>query len=530
MNDCSALVHLAPIGALALLVAAGCTGSGTAGRAAASGDELLLTSSLSGEQCRIRNTSVSTGARRLEEFEIGCAGWEEPSGFIWRMPQIGQANLAEMLTDDDLPLWQIRAVSCGALEEAGGGAAPTLVRRCSSEEGWPYLLTGAEDPAKGWTYLGWGLPHVAPVFERFVAVQGGRADPVALRRGGTRSQLVLLAEQQVTLEGGQLSLSDVHDHADFTRLGNLYNQVGDFAGAEMAHRQALQIQERFLGKDHPALGITMAAIALNMSNLGAERDAGRLFERAEGLVMRSAPDHYPRYLAYRSLYAAKYESAARGLDYIRQARDLRLRMFGQESPEVAYGYYLEGGLLDHVGQHQAAIDTFGDALQIFRQVRDPIWSAFTYEWLADSHRKLGDYQTAEDYARRASATAERLFGDGVRLAQALTKLGAIQRDAGRIDEALVTFERAIVTVVGDRVAAQHLEVADVAPYLDLLLQQAERRPEQARGLLAKAVVAAQAPRERTTGRAIALMAARLAESDPAIGELARELQDTSAAL
>ena len=97
---------------------------------------LLLTSSLSGEQCRIRNTSVATGARRLEEFEIGCAGWEEPSGFIWRMPQIGRANLAEMLTDDDLPLWQIRAVSCGALEDAGGGAAPTLVRRCSSEEGW----------------------------------------------------------------------------------------------------------------------------------------------------------------------------------------------------------------------------------------------------------------------------------------------------------------------------------------------------------------------------------------------------------
>ena len=82
MNDCSALVHLTPIGALALLLAAGCTASGTAGRAAGSGDELLLTSSLSGEQCRIRNTSVATGARRLEQFEIGCAGWEEPSGFI----------------------------------------------------------------------------------------------------------------------------------------------------------------------------------------------------------------------------------------------------------------------------------------------------------------------------------------------------------------------------------------------------------------------------------------------------------------
>jgi hypothetical protein len=240
------------------------------------GDELLVANSLSGEECRIRSTFASTSTDRLEQFDINSAGWQEPSGFVWRMPQVGQSNLAAMLVDEDLPLWQIKAISCGDLERAGGrGDAPTLVRRCTSEEGWPYLLLGVEDPDLRRTYVGWGLPHLAPVFEQFVAIEGGRADPAAVDRGGTRSQLILLAERAVASEGGQLTLSDVHDHADFTRLGNLYNQVGDFAAAEMAHRRALEIRERFLGKDHPALGITMAAIALNMSNLGAGREARR---------------------------------------------------------------------------------------------------------------------------------------------------------------------------------------------------------------------------------------------------------------
>ncbi len=531
MDDARAWLGLAPIGALAVVLTSGCTSDGSAGPGARVGDELLLTNSLSGEECRVRNTPASPGATQLERFEINCAGWQEPSGFVWRMPEVGKTNLSAMLVDKDLPLWQINAVACGDLEAAGdSGDAPTLIRRCTSAEGWPYFLIGAEDPDNHWSYVGWGLPHVAPVFERFVAIEGGRGDPVALRRGGTRSELVLLAEQEVSSAKGDLSLSDIHDYADFTRLGNLYNQIGDFAGAESAHRRALQIQERFLGPNHPALGITMAAIALNMSNLGASEDARRLFDRAEPLVRQSSVDHRSRYLAYRGLFAAKYESPERGLEYVRQARTLRLQRFGQESPEVAYSYFLEGTLLDQVGQHQAAVDTFGQALPIFRQVRDPIWSAFTYEWLADSYRKLGKYQTAEDYAQRAIKTIGVVFGDGVRLAQALTKLGEVQRDAGRTGDALATFERAVSIAVRDQVASQYLEIADVTPDLDLLLQEAQRRPDAAQNLLAKALIAAQAPKDRTTSKAIQLMAARLAERDPAIRLLARELQDKRAAL
>ena len=398
-----------------------------------------------------------------------------------------------------------------------------LICRCKADEGWPYILIGLEQPDRGETYLAWGLPHLAGTFEQFVLLQtGGGAQ---WKKAGSRSQLLLLAEREINLRGNQLTLDNIQDYKQFTKLGTLYNHAGDFASAEAAHRRALEIQERFLDKDDPALGVTMAAIALNMSNQGDKEGARQVFDRADRLARQSSSDQYSRYLAYRSLYAAKYDSSAAGLQYIRQARDLRLQVFGPGSGEVGYGYFLEGDILDKAGNHEAAIDTFNEALQNFRRQSDPIWTAFAQEWLADLHRKLGNYDTAEEHAARAAETVQLVFGEGVRLGQALSKLGSIQRDAGHTSQAMATFERAMETALRDPEVARHLQIDDVAPYLDLLLSEAERQPAVANVLLAKAVISSQIPKDPTTGKVVRLMAARLAESDPAVRELARRQQD-----
>ena len=218
---------------------------------------------------------------------------------------------------------------------------------------------------------------------------------------------------------------------------------------------------------------------------------------------------------------ARYGDLLEGLDNLEQSIELRLEQFGPESPHTAYGYYLEGGVLDRADQHSAAADRFEIALQIFEDHPDPVWTGFTLEWLSETHRKLGNYDQAREHGRRAVELAELTFGSGVRLSHALSKLALIERDAGRIDEALTTFERATQVAVANRVAARYLKAADVTPYLALLLEQAERQPATAAELHRKAFLAAQAPQNRTTGRAVGLMAARLAENDPAIREVVR---------
>ena len=513
--------------ALALLTACQSTPeTGANPLAAGVGDELLVTSSASGDECRIRMTGQMPGDVQVEQFDIHCKGWQEPSGLIWRMPLIDKPQLTQMLLDDKLPLWQMTKATCDPVQETTiAGRIPALIRPCKSDEGWPYLLIGLEHTTRGETYLAWGLPHLAGTFEQFVLLQIGEGSDAQWRKAGSRSQLLLLAQQEINFRGNQLTLANVQDYKQFTRLGTLYNHAGDFASAEAAHRRALEIQERFLGKEDPALGVTIAAIALNMSNQGDKEGARRVFERAERLARQSSPDQYSRYLAYRSLHAAKYDNPGAGLQYIRQARDLRLEVFGPDSGEVGYGYFLEGDILDKAGDHAAAIDVFSEALRNFQRQSDPIWTAFAHEWLADSHRKLGNYETAEAYAARAAETVELVFGEGVRLGQALSKLASIQRDAGQTSDAMATFERAMNTALRDPILARHLQIDDVAPYLDLLLAEAERQPARADALRAKAVIASQIPKDPTTGKAVRLMAARLAESDPAVRGLARMQQN-----
>ena len=355
----------------------------------------------------------------------------------------------------------------------------------------------------------------------------GRDPEAQVNRAGSQSRLLALAESEIDLNGSTLALADVHGYREFTRLGALYNQAGDFVSAEKAHRGALQIQEKFLGLDDPNLGITLASIALNKSNQGDKETAERAFARAEGLVADSIPRHLSQHLAYKGLHLARYGELLDGLDHLEQSVELRLKQYGPESPYTAYGYYLEGGVLYRAGQHRAAADKFANALQIFEDIADPVWTGFTLEWLAETHRQLGDYARAHEEGERAVELVELTFGSGVRLTQALTKLALIERDAGRIDAALATFERAMRVAVADRVAARYLKAADAAPYLALLLEEAARRPATAAELRRKAFLAAQAPQDRTTGRAIGLMAARLAESDPAIRDLVRELQDAT---
>ena len=528
------IVTLATAG-IVLHLAAGCTptrtgtdASAVAFAATGVGDEILIGQSLSGDRCRLRKTTDLSASSRVEQFGVYCGAWESPSGFLWRAERVDATAMRQLISDPQSPIWDSAALTCDPIAETSVlDGVPALVRRCTDDGGWPNVVVAARSAATDRVFLGVGLTHFVPVYEAAVAALSGRDADARLHKAGVRSRLLALAESEIDLNGHTLALADVHTYWELTRLGALYNQAGDFVSAERAHRSAVEVQEKFRGLDHPSLGITLASIALNKSNLGDQQTAERAFARAEPLVARSIPRHMAQHLAYKGVHVGRYGDPLEALYHIGQSVELRVAQFGQDSPYVAYAYYLEGGLLARADQHRAAAYRFETALQIFEELADPVWTAFTLEWLAETHRQLGNYARAREQARRAVELAELTFGSGVRLTQALAKLALIERDAGRTDAALATFERATGVAVADRVAARYLKTADVAPDLALLLEEAERQPALAAELHRKAFLAAQAPQDQTTGRAIGLMAARLAEGDPAIRDLVRELQDAT---
>jgi CHAT domain-containing protein len=512
---------------LGVYLVAGCTTGNQLGSTRV-GDEILIGRSLSGEDCRVRKTREASEDRPIEEFDVHCGAWESPTGFIWRIAEVKEESFAALIGDRLSPIWKAEPLTCGPIVTTSIlDDRPALVRNCTDEAGWPNIVVAFRSADTGRAFVGTGLTHFAPVFETAVAAFTGRDPDAAVKRGGTRSPLLLLAESELDFDGNSLTLGDVQNYRRLTKLGALLNQAGDFPRAERAHRAALAIQEKFLGRDNPSLGLTLASIGLNVSNLGEREMAGEAFARAEPLVVESVPKDLSQHLAYKGLYLARHGEVLAGLDALKQSVELRQELYGPESPQAAYGYYLEGGALDRAGEHGAAAERFEDALRTFETIADPMWTGFTLEWLAEAERKLGDHAQARQHATRAVEMIELTFGDGMRLSQALAKLALVERDAGRFDQALAAFERAIRVALSDRVAARYLKVDDVAPYLHLLLEEAERRPDAAAELYRKAFSAAQAPQDRTTGRAIGLMAARLAESDPEIRDVVRALQDAT---
>jgi CHAT domain-containing protein len=509
---------------LVLHLVAGCT-TGRVGSTSV-GDEILVSQSLSGEECRITKTREASEDRPIEAFDVHCGAWESPTGFIWRIKDVDGATFPMLISDQLSPIWNAEALTCGPVGETSVlNEMPALVRDCTDEGGWPNVVVAVRSGETEEAYVGTGLVHFVPVMEAAVAAFTGRDPDAVVKRAGTRSRLLVLAESEIDFGGKVLTLGDVQSYRELTKLGVLYNHSGDFANAERAHRSALAIQEEFLGRDNPRLGMTLASIGLNESNLGHRDIAERAFARAEPLVAQSVPRHLQQHLAYKGLYLARHGDLPAALDALKQSIDLRQELYGPLSPQAAYGYYLQGGAFAQAGDYEAAAERFLQAVTIFETIGDPVWTGFALEWLADAERKLGDFSLAREHASRAVDMIELTFGEGTRLTEALSKLALVERDSLRIEEALETFERAIEIAVNDRITARYLKIDDVAPYLDLLLEQAERRPESAAELYKKAFAAAQAPQDKTTGRAVSLMAARLADSDPAVRDVVRRLQD-----
>lgn len=512
--------------ALVVQLATGCTTARVGSTSV--GDEILTGQSLSGDRCRIIKTRDASEDRPMEEFDVYCGAWENPTGFIWRIDDVDPATFRNLINDRLSPIWNADALTCGSIGDTSLlDEMPALVRDCMDDGGWPNILVALRSEESNQAYVGTGLVHFAPVFEAAVAAFTGRDPDAVVRQAGSRSRLVVLAENEIDFDGTSLTLSDVQTYRDLTRLGALYNQAGDFAKAERAHRGALAIQEEFLGRDNPNLGLTLASIGLNRSNLGDRETAEQAFARAEPLVAQSSSRHLPQHLAYKGLHLARHGDVAAALDALEHSIELRQEIYGPLSPQAAYGYYLQGGAFDRAGDYQAAAERFTQAVTIFEAIGDPVWTGFSLEWLAEAERKLGDYTAAREHASRAVDMIELIFGDGMRLSEALSKLALVERDSGRTEHALAAFERAIGVALDDRVAARYLKVDNVAPYLDLLFDQAERRPEAAAELHMKAFSVAQAPQDGTTGRAIGLMAARLAEGDPGIRDVVRRLQDAT---
>ena len=157
---------------------------------------------------------------------------------------------------------------------------------------------------------------------------------------------------------------------------------------------------------------------------------------------------------------------------------------------------------------------------IHQRRRDYIGSAFAWARLAEIERAAGELDEAVAAMDEAERLSRLLFGEGPNLAMMLSVRAQIAMDQGDDERASVAF--AEIASIGERMRrdGSHLAAAEIAAYLDFLLERASSEP----GTAAEAFRVSQLVRGPVVDKAMRQMTARLASDDPEIAALVRRLQ------
>lgn len=228
--------------------------------------------------------------------------------------------------------------------------------------------------------------------------------------------------------GAAAVAADAPERADLTYgLATVLYYMGDYAAAEAAYRQTLQLR--------PDDAATLAGWADSLTKLGRVDEAIAAYQEA----VQHEPDSYIYWVSLGALHEGK-QAWQEALAAYERAVTL--------APEVAFLHSARGHALQTLGRYEEAIAAYERASQL-----DPedatVWEALTFAYAAADR--------PED-ALRAAAEALRLnpTNAAVYLAR-----GDIHRDRGERDEARADYQQALA-LAGDNAQLKQLAEAALA--------------------------------------------------------------------
>lgn len=478
---------------------------------------------LSGEDCVATEGGARTG--------IFCGGVPTPAAEVSAVE--ARKDPKDLLEDEGT----LRALASG-LACTGGVRSLRMsqgiegaIRSCNGGDGWPrFVLAARRDRT---TVFAQGHMTALDLAQRVAAERlGTTAAGAPPADANDMKRRIAELEQSVGSSLGLIGMLDIGKVDKLRDLANGYNSLRDYPRAEDAWRQVLDAQERAMGPQAPALGDTLAHLALNVGNQGRYEEAERLFQRAEPLTRRSAdPDHYPRLLVYRGFLQELQGRLPQALDLVAQSTKIR-RERREARDALGHSLYAEAGLALKTGDLPRAERAAQEARLNFGAAYGGVnwWVAEAIELQAEIAKRQGKFDDARRLNTQLIGLRETIFGPSRPLARAFAQAAEIEQAAGRPDQALAAWRRMAQTITGDRRARAEADGNDFASYVLAALRQGRTSPAQEQALADEAFRAAQAPRGGATAQAIGQMAARLAASTPELAALARDLQDGYARL
>jgi CHAT domain-containing protein len=525
--------------------------------ASAAGDVVAVGNDAVGEPCRYQRSpsdTIGTGARR--EIDLYCGNWRQPSARIFEL-----SGVADQTAAVNAPAWRgylDARFSCGAPAAAQviGGASALLLQCTRRYGGWPHAAMTTE--IRGRVFAADAVPSALPALAVAIASLGGLPAASAGQRPSEVARLIARGGASQPSGSG-----DLQRFYDLMGAGDADNNIDDPADAERSFREALAIQQRFVGQRNPGLAPTMMKLAAQIAHQRSTPEADRLLADAAALAAQSNDPLVIAQLEYYRAVTAAYEQRPgeaksraqvaetaftrllpQGIG-VRTAPDptgeaLRVRGIDVEAlsadpartPEeetailgLAETWRLLATLAQKAGDTTASTSLAlrGDRLLAAAGLTTTSTDARALRLVANNEASASDYGAANSY----SADAGRIFDRVVpgERPQALNMLmqGNYEIQRGDTGAALALFSRAGEILRRPGVVGVPPEA--ILPWLDALRVKAEQNPAERPRLMAEMFEAAQLGIGSRTALDIAQATARLAAGDPKAAAAVRSYQD-----
>ncbi len=240
--------------------------------------------------------------------------------------------------------------------------------------------------------------------------------------------------------------------AEAKKLGqqviNLYQQ-GKYNQAIPLAERALAIRKKYLGNNHPDVGISLNNLALLYKSVGRHTEAEPLYLEDLDISKKQLGDNHPRVATALNNLALLYEFQGRYREaepFFHQALDILEQNFKEDHSRVADVVNNLAKLYYSQGRYREAKLFFQKALTIFKQnFGDTDFRvAISLNNLTSLYHVQRKYQKAEFFYDRALDILEQNFEDNdLRVATALNNLAVIYRVQEKYKKAEFFYDRAL---------------------------------------------------------------------------------------
>jgi tetratricopeptide (TPR) repeat protein len=243
------------------------------------------------------------------------------------------------------------------------------------------------------------------------------------------------------------------EHPDTTvslnNLGGLLQVMGDYTAARPYYEQTLAIRKKALGGEHPDTARSLNNLGSLLQAMGDYTSARPYYEQALAIRRRVLGEEHPdtaRSLTNLGGLLQVMGDYAGARPYYEQALAINRKVLGEEHPGTITSLNNLGGLLQVMGDYSGARSNYEQALAVNRKVlgEEHPGTVTSLNYLGGLFQAMGDYTAARPYFEQALAINRKVLGeDYPGTVSSLNNLGGLLQAMGDYTGARPYYEQAL---------------------------------------------------------------------------------------